>query len=101
MKRPCPACGHPAVGIWRLLALGGLRQARCAGCGAAIGPSALSYFVLCTIGTWFPVAGGVAGALAIARASPGAWAVGAILGLVFCFVLFAALYFRGARLIVT
>jgi len=101
MKRTCPACGQPAVGIWRLIGLGGLRRAHCSNCGAAIGPSGLSYFVLCSVGTWLPVAGGIVGALISQRAYPGAWPFGAVVGSALTFFLFAALYFRGAKLVVT
>lgn len=102
MKRSCPACGRPAVSVWRLLSLGGLRTASCVNCGTKIGVSWLSSLVVLTFGTWIPVAGSIIGAMTAAGISSDGDGVliGGAAGLVLCTTLFAALYFRSAKLIV-
>src|SRR5690242_9565918 len=101
MKRPCPNCGHPAVTVFKLLSLGGLRRAMCENCGAAVGLSPLSSFVLMSIGTWLPIAGAIIGARLTMDRFPGSVFVGGALGLAVSWALFAIIYFRRARLIVT
>jgi hypothetical protein len=102
MKRDCPSCGRPAVGVWRLLSLGALRRAHCPECGATLVVSPLSALVVAAVGTWLPLAGALAGAFVAARFSdaPGLLLVGAAVGLATSAALFAALYFRAARLVV-
>ena len=99
MKRSCPACGHPAVSVWKLLSLGGLRRAQCQKCGAKIGLSPMSSLALAAVGTWFPVAGALAGAAVAVKLQHGAL-FGAVAGLLLSGGIFAGLYFRGARLVV-
>jgi hypothetical protein len=100
-KRNCPACGQPAVSIWRLLLLGGLRTTSCTNCGATIGVSRLSGFVVLTLGTWVPIAGAVLGALMAADITGKYVLVGGAAGFVLSSTIFFALYFRGAKLIAT
>ena len=99
MKRTCPTCGEPAVSALRLFSLGGLRRAQCAHCGARIGLSWRSSLVLLTLGTWLPVAGGIAGAMATARISTDAWPIGGVAGALVASAAFGVLYFRGATLV--
>ena len=77
--------------------MGGLRTANCANCGAKIGVSWLSSFVLFSFGTWIPVAGAAIGAIMAAGNNV---LIGGAVGLVLSFTVFAALYFRGAKLII-
>jgi hypothetical protein len=71
----------------------------CANCRAKIGVSWLSSFSLLALGTWLPVAGAVIGAGAAAGISDGIL-IGGAMGLVVSAALFAAIYFRSAKLIV-
>jgi hypothetical protein len=89
------------VSVWRLLSLGGLRRAKCSSCGAAIGLSSMSSLLLMTVGTWFPVAGGLTGAIFAPGTSQTSTLIGGAVGLLLSGVLFAAVYFRGAKLTVT
>lgn len=86
--------------MWRLFLLGGIRTASCENCGAKIGVSQLSYFVVLTLGTWIPVAGAIIGAITAAGIAGGNVLIGGSIGIVLGGTLFAALYFRGAKLIV-
>ena len=101
MKRSCPACGQPAVGVLKLLSLGGLRRAKCRSCGATIGLSSMSSLALVAVGTWFPVAGALAGAAVVAGTLQKGAFIGGVAGLLVSGLIFGALYFRGAKLIVT
>lgn len=98
-KRACPTCGQPAVSIWKLLSLGGLRRAICTNCGTRIRLSPLSSFVLLAVGTWTPVAVAIIGAVVIAGTFGGPLFVGAVAGLLLSGALFAASYFYFATLI--
>jgi hypothetical protein len=98
-KRSCPACRQPAVSVWRLLSLGGLRRASCPSCGAKISLSWLSSFVLLALGTWIPVAGAIIGAILAAGISNNATFIGGAVGLVLSAAIFAAFYFHTAKLI--
>lgn len=75
--------------------MGGLRTTGCANCGAKIGVSRLSYFVVLTLGIWIPVTGAIIGAITGNNVL-----IGGTVGLVLSGTLFSALYFRGAKLIV-
>ena len=99
MKRACPVCERPAVGALRLFSLGGHRRAICANCGARIGVSLPSSFVLLAIGTWLPIVGGFVGAVVAARISKDAWPIGGAMGALLTGAVFGLLYFRGARLV--
>ena len=101
IQRACPTCECPAVSMWRLFSLGGLRRATCANCGARIGLSWLSSFILFALGTWIPVAGGIIGAIMVAGITENAWAIGGVAGMLFSGAIFGVLYFRGAKLVVT
>ena len=101
MKRSCPACGEPTVGVFRLLALGGLRRAECASCGARIGLSWASSLMLVAVGTWFPIAGALVGAAIALRAARAGVFIGGTAGLFVSGSVFAALFFRNAKLVVT
>lgn len=100
MKKYCPSCKKPAVTVWRLLSLGGIRRAVCPNCAARIGLSPLSSFVLLALGTWIPVAGAVVGAIVAAGISTSSWPIGAAVGLVLTGTIFYAIYFHGAKLII-
>ena len=80
--------------------MGGLRTAGCANCGARIGVSRLSYFVVLALGTWIPVAGAIIGAITAAGITGNNVLIGGAVGLVLSGTFFVALYFRGAKLIV-
>ena len=99
VKRVCPACKQPAVSVWRLLSLSGLRRAICPNCGTKIGLSPLSSFVLLALGTWVPVAGAIIGAAVVTDTFGGPLFIGAAAGLLLSGALFAALYFHFAKLI--
>ena len=101
MNRTCPACKQPTVSLWRLLWLGGTRRADCTHCGAKIGVSPLSYLVVLTFGTWLPVAGAILGATVAEGFIGNSILIGGTAGLAVTSILFAALYFRGAKLIIT
>ncbi len=101
-KRACPACGCPAVSVWRLLQLGSLRRAACENCRASIGVTWQSSLAVLLVGTWLPVVGGVMGAIAGAGIGGNnvATFIGVVVGSVLSAALFASIYFRLARLIV-
>ena len=101
MKRSCPACGEPAVGVFKLLSLGGLRRSGCASCGAQIALSWPSFLMLAAIGTWLPIAGALVGAAIAVRADNSGAFIGGTAGLLVSGSVFAALFFRNAKLVVT
>ncbi len=100
-KRNCPACGRPAISVWRLFSLGGLRTASCADCGAKIRVSGFRSLVLLALLTWGPLAGAILGAISATRAAGNHALIGGACGLVLSCTIFGTLYFRGAKLIVT
>ena len=100
MKKCCPSCKKPAVTVFKLLSLGGLRRAVCTNCAARIGLSPLSSFVLCALGTWIPVVGAMIGAVVAAGISTSSWPIGAAVGMLLTGTIFSAIFFHGAKLII-
>jgi hypothetical protein len=100
-NRSCPACERPTVSPWRLLWLGGARRIACTHCGAKIGVSPLSYFVVLAFGTWLPVAGAILGATVAEGVIGNSFLIGGAVGLIVTSIIFTALYFRGAKLVVS
>ena len=98
-NRVCPACEQPAVSLWQLIWLGGARRADCVSCGAKISVSALSYFVILTVGTWIPVAGAIFGAIVLQALIGNSDLIGGVAGFLITTTLFALLYFRWASLV--
>lgn len=88
------------MSVWRLFLLGGLRTVDCENCGAKIGISRLSYFVVLTLGTWTPIAGAIIGVITAEEITGNNVLIGGAAGIVLSGILFVALYFRGAKLIV-
>ena len=99
MKRDCPMCGKPAVTLWRLLWLGGIRRTVCVHCGTKISVSPVSFLVVITVGTWLPVAGAVLGAMLLPQATGIETLAGGVVGFIASVTVFAVLYFRAARLV--
>ena len=60
----------------------------------------MSSLTLMAVGTWVPVAGALAGAAVAAGKFQSGALIGGVAGLLLSGVVFAALYFRGAKLIV-
>lgn len=89
------------MSVWRLLSLSGIRRKQCKNCGAKIGVSWFSSFVLLAFGTWTPVAGAIVGAAMASGITGGTVLIGGALGFVLSGALVAAVYFRVAKLTAT
>ena len=98
-RRHCPACNKPAISLWRLAWIGGVRHATCEHCGEQISVSALSFLVLVSIGTWLPLAGGLLGAYLVSATFGGGALVGGVFGLIATAAGFGVFYIHRAKLV--
>jgi hypothetical protein len=98
-RRNCPICNKPAISLWQLAWIGGVRHAECEHCGERISVSALSFLLLVSVGTWLPLAGGLLGAYLVSTAFGGGALVGGVSGLVATALGFGIFYFHRAQLV--